>query len=136
MEFGEILDAVIENPLVRPLLNWGEKKKAFFVQQGVKSALLFDENGRLETTAVLEAQSVDVTVGDVDLSGDSILALQAVKSNTSQVVAVDSTTTVGTDYLQYSDGTIRKWTSNVRYKANVGTLWANRTTATYTAETV
>ena len=53
-----------------------------------------------------------------------------------QVVAVDSTTTVGTDYLQYSDGIIRKWTSNIRYKANAGTLWANRTTATYTAETV
>lgn len=109
---------------------------AVFIKEGVEAAILdslsLDENGKLETTAVLEAQSV----GDVDLTGDSILALQAVKSNTSQVVAVDSASTAGTDYLQYSDGTIRKWTSNVRYKANVGTLWANRVSATYTAETV
>jgi len=57
-------------------------------------------------------------------------------NNACQVVAVDSTTTVGTDYLQYSGGVIRKWTSNIRYKANAGTLWANRVSATYTAETV
>lgn len=54
----------------------------------------------------------------------------------SQVVAVDSATTSGTDYLQYADGSIKKWTSDIRYSAPAGTLWANRATATYTAETV
>ena len=116
------------------------RPEAVFIKEGVEAAIIdslsLDENGKLETTAVLEAQSVDVTVGDVDLTGDSILALESIKSNTSQVVAVDSTSTIGTDYLQYSDGVIRKWTSNIRYKANIGTLWANRVGATYTAETV
>ena len=90
----------------------------------------------------------DVLNGVVDddienLFGDSSKSMakmveQGAKSaiKETQVIAYDDTTTAGTTYLQYADGAIRKWTSSVRYVANSGTLWADRATATYTAETV
>jgi hypothetical protein len=59
------------------------------------------------------------------------------------VVASDSETTEDTTYFQYSDGTVKKievtGTSDgitTRYIAASGTLWADRDTATYTAETI
>lgn len=54
-----------------------------------------------------------------------------------QVIAYDDITTAGSVYFQYADGSIKKWgANNIRYSAPLGTLWADRSTATYTAETV
>lgn len=53
-----------------------------------------------------------------------------------QVIAVDDTSTADTTYLQLKDGTIVKWYNNLRYSTPVGTLWADRTTATYTEEAI
>ena len=62
------------------------RPEAVFIKEGTQAALLdslsFDENGKLETTAMLEANTVDVTVGDVDLTGDSLAALQSVDTKT------------------------------------------------------
>jgi len=67
------------------------------------------------------------------VSGD--LSIKVIDTNS--VIAYDDVTTAGSTYLQYADGTIKKWgANNIRYSAPNGTLWADRATATYTAETV
>ena len=53
-----------------------------------------------------------------------------------RVVATDGDDPATTMYIQYADGTIRKWASNMSYVADAGTLWADRTTATYTSEVI
>jgi hypothetical protein len=69
------------NELTLPFVSMVDMNSTDKLQIIYDIPLSFDENGKLETTAVLEANSVDVIVGEVDLTGDSILALQALKLN-------------------------------------------------------
>jgi len=50
------------------------------------------------------------------------------------IVAFDGTDPSTTMYFQIADGTIYKWASNIRYIADIGTMWANRITANYTSQ--
>lgn len=72
------------------------RPEAVFIKEGTQAALLdslkFDENGKLETTATLEAQSVDVTVGDVDLTGDSLTAINTIKDDVATTKSILSST--------------------------------------------
>lgn len=80
-----------------------------FIEQNLK----FDEDGKLETTAVLEAQSVDVTVGDVDLTGDSLSALNTIKDDTATTKTILSSTSIGSGISQSI------------YNAITGGAWSN-----------
>lgn len=80
--FDEILNGIIENPLVAAVLTWTEKKKVFFVQQGIKSA-----NKELEACTIDKSHApvyylelLDGKIQKIDMTDSSNITILYAKS--------------------------------------------------------
>lgn len=96
--FDDILDGLIENPVIRAALNWHEKRKVFFVNQGVKSAL-----GEVRFPCTIDKSHDPIFY--LEYSNDKIIKIDTTDSSN---ITILTATTGGTWANRTTDNTYTK----------------------------